>query len=219
MERNSKTINFSLSPQQYDELERLAVSSRRNRSELLRSMITAGLQKAEPSDRSLNAGPRVGNDSLAEILKEYYIARSSSVLKVVVTGLVIAVNDAGEVLIGQRQKPDQEVPNLTWSFPGSRLQSLVFDGELTQAFHIRTGLHVTLHEAVAARVVPESAHSGTQVIALYFYDTVQGEQASSPKPPYQELKWVRPLEVFKHFTSSTTDEVTAFLTQLELKAK
>ncbi len=219
MERNSKTINFSLSPQQYDELERLAASSRRNRSELLRSIITAGLQKADPSDRGSSTGLRAGEVVLADILKEYYLARSSAVLEVLVTGLVLAVNDAGEILIGQRPDPDKNVPTLTWSFPGSRLQFLDFDKELTKAFHQRTGLHVTLHQAIAARVMPESGHNGVQVVVLYFYGTVQGKQAAVPSASYKELKWVRPLDVFQYFTSSTIDDVTAFLTQLELKAK
>lgn len=45
--------------------------------------------------------------------------------------------------------------------------------------------------------------------------TVTGQQQFSAQAPYSELRWVRPLDVFQYFTSSTTDEVTRFLSALQ----
>jgi hypothetical protein len=53
------------------------------------------------------------------------------------------------------------------------------------------------------------------VIALYFFGTVRGKQIAIARQPYKEIRWVEPLEVFRYFTSSTTDEVTRFLTSLQ----
>ncbi len=215
MTRHSKIINFSLSPQQYDELDSLAVASGRNRSELMRSIISASLQGMKQRDVGSNTIFRENNADIASMLKDFWLARTSSPLEIKVAGLIIAVNDEGRVLIGKRHQTDPNVPNLTWSFPGSRLQTLDFQKELTKSFHERTGLHVNINKVVAARVIPESGQNGAQVVALYAHGPVQGNQHFTAQAPYSELKWVKPLDVFKYFTSSTTDEVTAFLNSLD----
>lgn len=212
MERHSKIINFSLPPGLYNELDKLAEASQRSRSEMLRAIITSFLSRS----RELSSEQKsMETASLPEIISAYWKARSSWPLDVVIAGLVIATNDKGEVLIGKRLSSDPHVPNLTWSFIGSKLQSLDFLPELVQSLHERTGLHVELNQVVAARVVPESGQSGTQVVALYVHGQVQGQQNFVAHDPYTELKWVKPLEVFRYFTSSTTDEVTAFLNSLK----
>lgn len=211
MERRSKTINFSLPPALYGELDKLASASQRSRSELLRDLISGFLtqNQAVPDGKEFR-----GEMSLPDILKAFWNARTSWPLDVIITGLAIAVNDIGEVLIGRRRGEDGHVPNLSWSFPGSQLHSVHFQTELVNTLHQRTGLNIELSRVVAARVIPESGVDGVQVVAMYSSGSVQGKQNFVAHEPYTELKWVKPLEVFKYFTSSTTDEVTAFLAKL-----
>lgn len=210
MNRHSKVVNFSLPPELHDEIERLAKSRHRNRSQVLRDMIGSYLQAGELSTR-----PQGANEAdLASTLKAYWQLRSEVTPSVIITGLVIPTNDAGEVLIASRAKPDNHVPNLSWSFPGSHLKTLDFVSELTQNLLERTGLYINISSLIDTRLIPESGHDGAQVVALYFQGTVIGRPHLRPKTPYEELKWVQPLEVFRYFTSSTTDTVASYLTTL-----
>jgi len=68
---------------------------------------------------------------------------------------------------------------------------------------------------VAARIHPDSGFKPIQIIALYFH--CKPVSGSKPKPggDLNQLKWVKPTEVFQYFSTSTCDEVTKFLLTLE----
>jgi hypothetical protein len=211
MDRHSKITSISLPPQLYEALEQAAAQTGQNRSTLLQEIIRASLSTRKNGGAETTLEPT----DLASVLKAYWSLRSETTQPVTIVGLVIMTNDEGEVLIASRKQADTAVPNLTWSFPGSRLHSLDFHAELMRALDVRTKLIVDVRNLITTRLVPESGANGTQVVALYFQGQMHGKQLGKAFPPYDELKWVKPLDVFKYFTSSTNDDVARYLSTLQ----
>ena len=207
MSRQSKVLSFSVPPEISQQLDELTGKGHKTRSEFLREML--GVYQA-----SLDApieGP--SPSELADLLKTYWDAKSKAQLEVKVVGLTVLANHAGEILIASRKQPDSTVPNLTWAFPGGALTQLDFAADLKDLLQVRTGLTASVKTLISARIIPDTQTSNTQVVALYFYaETIEGRP--TPTLPYQKLIWVKPMEVFQYFTSSTSDEITRFLNTL-----
>ncbi len=113
------------------------------------------------------------------------------------------------VLIG-RGKNDPYVPKLTWCFPGGRLSD---DGEINKSLKEKikeqTGLEVKNLGAVFAKTYEEKR----DLLAIYFFcEAIRGKLKADGK--IKELKWVKPLEVEKHFTTSFHPRLKEYLVHL-----
>jgi ADP-ribose pyrophosphatase YjhB (NUDIX family) len=204
MARNSKIVSLSLPPEVLGEIETLAKQTQGSRSEVVRRLLQAY--------KGSGAGTPESSD-LASVLRAYWDMKAGQKLEVMVVGLAIVHDDEGRVLIGRRGK-DPIVQNLSWAFPGGKLESLDFANEVKKRITERTSLGVDVRNLVTARIIPDAALGGAQVVAMYFDCVPEGGELRDGGEEYSEFKWVRPMEVFQHFTSSTSDEVTRFLASL-----
>ncbi len=216
--RHSKIIGFSMPPEVYQEFESLTKSRHKNKSEFFRELIDvyfSTIKKIQKEPNNSTDGA-VLPSGLAKILQSYWNLKSQSPLKIIVIGLGIIVNRQGKVLIGARKGKDPWVKNLTWVFPGGGLESLNFDKELKREIKEEANLDVNVKTLITTRTHPDGSLGNVQIVALYFY-CVPADKKQKPRPAdgLTQLKWVNPSEVFKYFTTSTSDEVTKFLISIE----
>jgi|GEM_PF-1497869 len=216
MSRTTKVVGFSLPPETYKKVEKLIKSESKTRSEFFRGLISSYVDSKEKTNNGIVAPDSSSTESdLATILKSYWNLRSQTELRVIPIGLAIIVNEKGEVLIGARKSKDKWVENLTWVFPGGAMKSLDFEKTLKEQVKKEAGLDVKVNTLVTARVHPDSGFKQAQIVALYFYCQVNSKKKVNPGGDLIKLKWVKPTHVFKYFTTSTSDEVTRFLTSIE----
>lgn len=208
MGRKSKVVSFSLPPELVRRMEALSKQKHQSRSEFLRELLNV-------YEGTVTSGSSENREAdLAQLIKSYWELKSQADLEVIVTGLGIVTNRQGKVLIGALKSPDLYVKNLTWSFPGGRLTSLDFARDVKQKIEERTGVNVEVKNLITSRVFPDNSLDNVQIITLYFHAVASGDSVK-PTDPYKYLKWVKPMNVFKYFTSSTSDEVTKFLLTLQ----
>ena len=207
MARKTKIIGLSLPPEINNQVEEYLKKSHKTRSEFFREMINIYFSN-KPSES-------VTEKDLASLLKEYWNVKSSVGMEVIPIVLGVITNNKGEVLIGARSKKDEWVENLSWVFPGGKLKNLEIEQEVKRLVREETGLVADVKQLIAARVHPDSGFKKVQIVALYFHCTVENDKKIKVGGSLNKLKWVKPLDVFKYFTTSTCDEVTKFLTMLE----
>lgn len=207
MARKSKIIGLSLPPEINNQVEEHLKKTHKTRSEFFREMINVHFMSKHAHDISEN--------DLASLLKGYWDVRSSIGMEVVQIVLSIITDEKGKVLIGARKHKDKWVENLSWVFPGGKLKSLEIEDEVKRSVKEETGLNVNVKQLVAARVHPDSGFKNVQIVALYFHCSVGKEKETKVGGSLNKLKWVKPLDVFKYFSTSTCDEVTKFLTMIE----
>ncbi len=216
--RRTKVIGFSVPPEIYTDFEKLSKSTHKTKSEFFRDLINR-YQMAEKGiyfSHSPNLKTEtVSEADLSKVLRSYWNLKSLSPLEILVIGLGIIVNEKSEVLIGARKNKDQYVKNLSWVFPGGKLESLDFAEEVKNKIKEETKLDVEIKTLVSSRIHPDAGLGNIQIIALYFYCTVSGNNQPKPGGDLKKLLWVKPTDVFKYFTTSTSDEVTKFLVTLE----
>jgi len=191
------------------------------KSEFFRDVLDAYFEKSKKEKISARGGPvfgwKIQNEiterDLAHILKLYWDARASVRQKVIIVCLAI-IERYHKILIGARSEKDKWVENLTWVFPGGRIRSLNFEKQLKREVKKETNLNIKIKNLVSARIHPDSGFKDIQIVALYFHcKAKRGKEL--PGGDLSELKWVKPSDVFKYFTTSTSDEVTQFLHVLE----
>lgn len=201
MKRNRPVTSFTLPKEVVKKMDELSRKRGLSRSETVSKVITDYL--CSPA-----------NDlDLSAILRSYWKVRGSIKQSVILAAVGILEKN-GKVLIGRRKDKDPYVSELTWVFPGGRLTSLDFEKDVAREVRIETGLRVKVKSLVSARVHPDSGHKSVQVVLLYFHCVpVAGELRLSKE--LVELKWVKPMQVFRYFTTSVSDEVTRFLSVLE----
>jgi ADP-ribose pyrophosphatase YjhB (NUDIX family) len=219
MSRTTKVVGFSLPPETYKTLDKLIKSEHKTRSEFFRGLISSYTRMIKNQEKhapaSLKTYELENGKDLANILQSYWKLKSQTKLNIIVVGLGIIVNNKREVLVGQRKKKDKHVENLTWVFPGGKLESLDFEQNLIKEIKDETNLNVNVNTLVTCRKHPDSGFYNVQIIALYFYCTSKDQQKEKPGGDLSKLKWVKPTKVFKYFTTSTCDEVTKFLTTIQ----
>jgi len=118
----------------------------------------------------------------------------------------------GKILIGKREK-DPYLPQLTWCFPGGRpTHKHSLSACLRMEIKKKTNLDVNVLDVIFTRTMPEKP----ELLNLYYFCEVTDE---SPKQKVgkkiKELKWVKPTEVEKYFTTSIDPVVMSFLQALE----
>ena len=225
MARTTKVIGFSLPPEVNTKLEKLIKSRHKTRSEFIREMIdvyTDSISTVHTTTHLESKELNVGEASLAKLLKAYYDIRTNQDIDTVIVGLGLITKN-GKVLIGKRGALDKNIRNLTWVFPGGKLETLNFTKDVTERVKIETGLEVKVGKLIHARVHPDNLTKSVNIVALYFHCEVVGgaEKPGGRKSsvPLVQLRWVKPTDVVRYFTTSTSDEVMRFLAGIELTAK
>ena len=209
--RKTKVIGFSIPPEIYSQFEAVLKGRHKTKSEFFREVLDLYFQNTVNGPRNC---PRIEEKDIAHMLKRYWEFRSASDLNVVVVGLGIIVKD-GKVLIGARNKKDPWVDNLSWVFPGGQMHTLNFNEEIKKNIKKETGLEVNVKALVTSRIHPDSGFKNVQIVALYFYCEPVSKKEEKSGKNLSKLKWVKPSDVFKFFTTSVSDEVTKFLIMIE----
>ena len=114
-----------------------------------------------------------------------------------------------KILIGRREN-DPNIKDLTWSFPGG---SPAHDVDLEIGVEIlvrkKTGLKVKNLGCVFARIYKEN---NKHLLIYYLCEVVGGKE--NPIDDLLELKWVRPDELEKHFTTSFDKRLKEYIMNL-----
>ncbi len=210
--RKTKVVGFSIPPKLYKKFNAIVKKGHKTKSEFFREVLDVYFKSLDFTTSSKEVGFK--ESDLAKALKSYWTLRASSDTKTIIIGLGIVTKNS-KVLIGGRKEKDKWVENLTWVFPGGKMDSLDFEKEIKDEVKEETGLKVKVDNLITARIHPDSGFKAVQIVALYFSCSPISEQKVKPGGDLSELKWVKPTEVFKHFTTSTCDEVTKFLITLE----
>lgn len=215
--RKTKIIGFSVPPELNSKFNQAIKNNHKTKSEFFREMMDSYFNLTENMARS-SLDSDCNETDLARILKSYWNIRSNKKIKTIIIGLGI-ISHQGKVLIGGRKNKDPWVENLSWVFPGGKMESLDFEQELHQAIIEETNIDIKISNLIAARIHPDSGFKEIQIVALYF--SCQALKVSQMKPggELKNLKWVKPTDVFRYFTTSTCDEVTKYLVMLEKAEK
>ena len=208
MGRKTKVIGISLPPEINKEVEDYISKTHKTKSEFFRETIASFLKQDENNQDTTE-------QDLASILKGYWDVKASIGLDVIPIVLLVLTNEKGKILIGCRNEKDKWVDNLNWVFPGGRLKTLDIEDEVKRLGKKETGLEVTVNQLISARIHPDSGYKKVQIVALYFHCSTTDGKEVKPGGSLNKLKWIKPLEVFKYFTTSTCDDVTKFLTMIE----
>ncbi len=121
----------------------------------------------------------------------------------------------GKILVGRRVF-DPYVEKLTWQFPGGRVDaSKGIERSLKEEIRKKTGLFVKVGGLIQVRI-PKKERS--DLLSIYYLCTpVRGKEKAGEK--FVELRWIRPTDIRKLFTTSYDSEVFRFLQRLEKYTK
>ncbi len=114
-----------------------------------------------------------------------------------------------KILIGRRED-DPFIKELEWCFPGGRpAYKDDLEHYLKHEIRIKTGLDVEVERLVFARTIPENREF---LLLYYLCKQVSGEENAGEK--FVEIKWIKPTEVKKYFTTSIDRRLMDFLERL-----
>lgn len=123
---------------------------------------------------------------------------------------VVYKPETREILIGKREN-DPYLSELSWAFPGGRpeyQEDLEF--YLKHEIKIKTGVEVEIKKIIFAKTYPEKR----EFLSIYYLcETVGGNEKAGEK--FSEIKWVKPTDVQKYFTTSLHPNLLEFLKTLE----
>lgn len=116
-----------------------------------------------------------------------------------------------KILIGRREK-DTLVKTLNWNFPGGR-PAYKKDLEYYLKLEVKkkTNLNIKIKKLVLARIPEENK----KFLLLYYLcePTNAGKEKAGEK--FKEIKWIKPAEARKYFTTSIHPEIMKILRQLK----
>jgi len=128
--------------------------------------------------------------------------------KVILLGIIYDP-EKKKILIGKREK-DPHFPKLSWVFPGGRLNK---GEDVGKAFKDRiretTGLEVGNLGSVFTKNYPEKEG----LISVHFLCEIRKGEAKA-QGKLKELKWVKPAELEKHFTTSFHPRLKEYILNL-----
>lgn len=114
-------------------------------------------------------------------------------------------------MIGRREK-DPYVKQLSWCFPGGRpAYKKDLEHYLELEVKKKTNLAIKAKEVVFAKTYPEHR----QILSIYYL--AEAKEAGNAKAGEQfvEIKWVKPTEVKKYFTTSLHPKLFKKLKEME----
>lgn len=116
-----------------------------------------------------------------------------------------------KILIAKRGNEDQDIKNLIWQFPEGRLRhGDDVDKMLERKIKKKTGLDIKNLGAVFSKAYPEKK----DLLAIYYLcEAVGGEEKAADD--FVELKWVKPEELEKHFTTSFHPHIKEYVLNLK----
>lgn len=115
-----------------------------------------------------------------------------------------------KILIGERAN-DKYLKNLSWCFAGGRpayKNNLEF--YLKKEIKKKTGLVVNVKNLIFAKTYPEKR----QFLSLYYLCQVSGGKLKAGEK-FKQVKWVKPMEVKKYFTTSLDPALYKILKSLK----
>jgi len=115
-----------------------------------------------------------------------------------------------KILIGKRKK-DPHIKKLTWSFPGGRPNyNEEIDDALKRSIKEKTGFIVESLGAVFAKTYPEKR----EFLSIYYLcEVVKGKEKIGKN--FTKLKWVKPEELEKYFTTSFHPHLKEYIMNLK----
>jgi len=125
--------------------------------------------------------------------------------------LGIVYNPATKMILLGRRENDPHIKELTWSFPGG---GPVYENELEHSLKSEikamTGVDVKVKKIIFAKIYPEKR----EFLSIYYLCELTGgvEKAGGK---FVEIKWVKPTEVKKYFTTSLHPTLFEYLKSLE----
>ncbi len=110
------------------------------------------------------------------------------------------------ILIGRRED-DPYLPQLTWGFPGGRpAYGEDLEHYLRHEIKIKTGLEVEVKRIVFAKTYPENR----ELLSIYYYcEVIGGAEKAGEK--FKELRWIKPADANKYFTTSLHPKLLDYL--------
>lgn len=121
---------------------------------------------------------------------------------VVVCLAIIIDKKTKKILIGRREN-DKYIKQLTWCFPGGRPRySHELEFYLASEVKKKTNLKIKIKDVIFAKTYPENR----QFLSIYCLVEKQSGQEKAGES-FVELKWVKPNELKKHFTTSLHPEL------------
>ncbi|MCF7910157.1 NUDIX hydrolase [Candidatus Pacearchaeota archaeon] len=129
--------------------------------------------------------------------------------KIILVGIIFDPAER-KILIGRREK-DQNIPQLTWCFPGGKLRNGdKVDQTFKKKIKEKTGYDVKNLGAIYARIYPKRE----DFLEIYFLaEAFKGDMKAGDD--IIELKWVKPEEVQKHFTTPFDSRVKEYIMHLK----
>ena len=114
-----------------------------------------------------------------------------------------------QILIGKRED-DPHIKELSWCFPGGKpAYENDIEFYLKHETKIKTGLKIDVKKIVFAKTYPEKR----EFLSIYYYcEVISGEEKLGKK--FVELKWVKPSDVQKYFTTSLHPKLLDYLKRL-----
>ncbi len=131
-------------------------------------------------------------------------------MKVIVLAIII---HRGQVLIIRRAQSSMEVPELSWAFPGGKVEQ----GESLEQAVVRevkeeTGLQIYIENLIHARTLPN-----TNLLLLYYHCRVLADDpviVTVNEQEVAEFKWVTGLEALARFTTDVSPLLTKLLHEI-----
>jgi ADP-ribose pyrophosphatase YjhB (NUDIX family) len=115
-----------------------------------------------------------------------------------------------KILIGKRE-PDPYIKELRWSFPGGRpAYGRTLEKSLKDEVKKKTNLKVNVKKLIFARLPREVK----EFLLLYYYCETNARNAKAGEK-FTEIKWIKPAEAKKYFSTSVDPFIMKFLKQLK----
>jgi len=135
--------------------------------------------------------------------------RAKAPFEVIVLGIIFDPARR-KILIGKREN-DPDIPKLTWCFPGGKLlYGQDIDKTLKKAVKVKTGYEVKNLGTIFSKTYPEKK----DLMAVYFLcEVFKGKEKAGGN--FLELKWVKPGEIEKHFTTSFHPRLKEYIMNLK----
>jgi ADP-ribose pyrophosphatase YjhB (NUDIX family) len=114
------------------------------------------------------------------------------------------------ILIGKRES-DPYIKELKWSFPGGRpTYDRALEESLKDEIKKKTNLKVKIKKLIFARLPLEMK----EFLNIYYYCETTDKNAKAGEK-FTEIKWIKPADVKKYFTTSIDPFIMKFLKQLK----
>lgn len=115
-----------------------------------------------------------------------------------------------KILIGKREN-DPHIPKLSWCFIGGLAHHDELEESIKKIIKEKVGLDVEIGKIIHAKTYPEHR----KIISIYFTTTYHSGELELKSTDFVELKWIKPTEIKKYFTTSVHPEVYRFMESLE----